>query len=410
MPTLLAVAYGGGHITMVLPVLAQLREIIPGLDIELLALTTARAQSRGLGLRCIGYTELLAQWPDEEAVRQGKLLLSGNSHPDVTADESVAYLGLNWVELVRQHGEQEARRRFSARGRASFYPLELMRRLIADRRPDFVLTTNSPRTEQAAVEAAVELGVPCLSMFDLFPVPDDPYALRPVNADITTVISGRARDTLVLAGMRAEKIAVTGNPAFDALASPALAAEGWARILQLGWERSWVVLYAGYAESTSHGRWLAGTAFPLAIERVLRAFVDSHDDVALVIRQHPNNWHLFEQEWAQQLAHPRIHISRPGLETLEPWLLACNAVVVQASTVGLQAAIAGKPVLSMDESPSIVAASFSWSALGIAKGVGRVEDLAHELTTLRACVVSPITDIPSPAAPSVAALIARRLQ
>lgn len=407
--SLLAVTYGGGHIAMIIPVLEQLRTLMPDLQVEVLALTTARARAQALDVRCTGYAELLAEWGLQEAVEPGRLLLPGNSHPEVEVAESVAYLGLNWLDLVLQHGPAEASRRYMAKGRASFHPLRLMLRLIADRAPDFVLTTNSPRSEQAAVEAAVELGIPCLSMFDIFPAPQDPYALRKVHADMTTVISAVARDTLVRSGMPASAIAVTGNPAFDALASPDMASEGQRLVRQLGWQNKWVVLYAGHAEPMGHGRWPEGIAFPLAIEQVLRRLVERRDDVAVVIRQHPSHWHLFKQSWARELRHPRIHVSLPGQERVEPWILASSAVVVQASTVGLQAAVVGRPVLSVDESPSCASSSFSWSAFGVARSVARIEDLEPELMRLRRFPPAAVLDIPSPAAPLIARMVASRL-
>lgn len=407
---LLAVCYGGGHVAMMPPVLDQLRRLVPGLEVELLALTTARAAARQLGLPAFGYTELLAQWPDAEARREGERLLAGNTHPSVEREESIAYLGLNWMDLVRQHGAEIAESIYFEKGRAGFLPLRLMRRLLADRRPDFVLTTNSPRTEQAAIHAAVEQGIPCLSMFDLFPVPDDPYAHRPVLADITTVISEGARATLLAAGMQPESVVVTGNPGFDSLVEPGLAAAGRDLLTRLGWEDKWVAMYAGYAEPSASAEWPAGTAFPLAIEGVLRSWVDARPGAALVIRQHPNHAHLFRQAWEHAPTHPRIHISWPDVEAVEPWILASQAVVVQVSTVGLQAAVAGKPVLALDQSPSIVSAGFSWSALGVARGVDRLENLTRELDEVRLHPFTADTHIVTPAAPRIAALVAARLQ
>lgn len=407
---LLAVCYGGGHVAMMPAVLDALRRLVPDLEVELLALTTARTAARHLGLPAFGYAELLARWPDGEARREGERLLAGNTHPDVEREESIAYLGLNWLDLVRQHGAEAAQRIYAAKGRGGFLPLLLMRRLLTEVQPDFVLATNSPRTEQAALQAAVEQGIPSLAMFDLFPVPGEPYAQRPVLADVTTVISEGARDTLLAAGMRPEAVVVAGNPAFDALAAPERAAQGQKLRACLGWQDRWVAMYAGYAEPSASAEWPPGTAFPLAVEGALRQWVDAHPDVALVIRQHPNHAHLFREHWERTPPHPRVHISWPGAEAVEPWILASQAVVVQASTAGLQAAVAGKPVLALDQSPSIVSAGFSWSALGVARGVGRVEDLAGELVATRARPFKAATGIAAPAGPRIAALVAERLQ
>ncbi|TWO68957.1 UDP-glycosyltransferase [Caenimonas sedimenti] len=407
---LLAVSYGGGHIAMVLPVLRALRERMPDLQIHLLALTTARAAAAEFAPLSFGFAELLARWPDADATRHGQRLLASHTHPAVDPAESLAYLGLNWVDLERQHGAEEATQRYAQAGRGAFFPLHTLRRLLADLQPDFVLATNSPRAEQAALQAAVEAGIPNLALFDLFPIENDPYAQRPVLADCTAVVAPAAKAALVRAGVPEQAVVVTGNPAFDGLADPAHAAAALALRARLGWTAKWVVLYAGHAEPAAGPHWPAGTAFPLAIEDTLRDWVAADPDLALVIRQHPNHWHQFQEAWAGRPAHPRVHLSLPDEEPVEHALLAADAVVVQVSTVGVQAEVAGKPVFSMEESPAAHHAGFSWAGLGIATGIHALADLPPALEAARLRRTAPVLVIPTPAAASVAELVLRRLQ
>lgn len=407
----LAVTYGGGHISMILPALRGLKKRLPELEVTVLALTTSLARARKVGLDCFGYSDLIQLFPEwtTQAQLHGERLSASNSHPEVSAQESIAYLGLNWMDLVCQHGEVCAQSMYAHSGRAAFYPITVLRRLIQSLAPDFVLTTNSPRSEQAAVQAAVEMGIPCLSMFDLFPIENDPYAARAFQADVTTVVSSQARETLIRAGMSADKISVTGNPAFDELTAPQHLMESKNLLTKLGWGGRDVVLFAGYSEPSAHGIWPAGTAFPLAIEHVLRQLVHQHSKIALLIRQHPNSWNQYLEAWKKHPPHPRVHISLLDDESVECCILASQIVVVQASTVGLQSAIAGKSVLAMEESPSIYSASFSWSALGVARGVAVLKDLPaavlHALETPRAISL----DIPVDSTSKVIDLICGRL-
>ena len=57
--TALFVAYGGGHIAMVLPVINQLRLLAPELQCVLLALTTGYAKAVSLGASPLGYKDLM---------------------------------------------------------------------------------------------------------------------------------------------------------------------------------------------------------------------------------------------------------------------------------------------------------------------------------------------------------------
>ena len=408
---LLAVTYGGGHVAMVLPVLRELRNRRPDLEIHLLALTTARAAAAAeFGANAFGFAELLARWPDAKAELEGRRLLDESRHPAVAEDESIAYLGLNWIDLVRECGEEQARNRYAQQGRGAFYPIGTMRRLLAELRPDFVLATNSPRAEQAVLQAAVEADIPSLALFDLFPIEHDPYAARPVLAHHTVVISPAACDVLTRAGMHRSSIVVAGNPAFDSLEDPAHHASARRLRKRLGWEKKWVVLYAGYAEPVASDRWPSGTAFPVAIEDCLRAWVKAHSDTALIIRQHPNNWHLFCGVWDARGHDPRVHVSMPAESGVEESILASDVVVVQVSTVGVQAAVAGRRVLSMEESPSIGSAGFSWAKFGIAHGVPELGCLAAALDNARRESRPSRLQIPSPAAPRIAQLVAETLQ
>ena len=393
---------------MVLPVLRELKKKAPQLDVTVLALTTSFARAKKEVPDCYGYLGLMQFFPEckAEATVHGERLLALNLHPEVSKQESIAYLGLNWMDLVFQHGKIGAASLYAQHGRAAFYPITVFRRFLQNIQPDFVLTTNSPRSEQAAIQAAVELGIPCLSMFDLFPVKNDPYAARAVHADVTTVVSSQARETLIYAGMLANKIKVAGNPAFDDLSNPQHLMASKDLRTKLGWEKYDVVLFAGYSEPSAHGIWPSGTAFPLAIEDSLRQLVQDRPGIALLIRQHPNSWNQFLDTWKKHAPHPRIHISSLSDESVESCILASQVVVVQASTVGLQSAIAGKSVLSMEESPSIYSASFSWSSLGVSQGVALLKDLqAAVIDTLKMPRLKTTLNIPSEGSAKVADLI-----
>lgn len=383
-PRVLAVAYGGGHIAMVLPVLRALRRRLPGLHVDLLALTTARRAAVDVGESPLGYADLLHLLPADQRARAlelGRGLQDGNAHPDIAAAETVAYLGVNALDLELQLGIDAARARIAERGRHGFHPIHFFRRIIAAQSPDLVIATNSPRSEQAAVDAAAEAGIPSLAMLDLFGLPGDAFAARKRHPDRVCVLADVVRDNLVAAGWAPNRIAITGNPAFDVLHEPATRAAAGDLRERLGWTGRKVVLLAAHPEPISHPatRWPAGDALPLAMEAALRDWVHARPGAALIVRHHPNHWHRYPRlpDDAQ------VHFSVPGEEPVDPLILAADCVVVQTTTVGLQAATVGIPVLSMECSPGALGA-FNLAGLGIAQGVADLPDLPAALDAVLA--------------------------
>lgn len=401
----LFVSYGGGHITMILPVIRALREQVPGVQVTLLALTTARAVALAAGESPLGYANF-RHLVDEAFVSEwGTALASGNEHPAVSAEETEAYIGVNFWDLTRQHGLEAARARYGNDGRYSFFPIEFFRRVIGELRPDVAVSTNSPRSEHAAIDAAVQLGVPVLSMIDLFAMSFDPYLRRERHADRITVMVPQARDNLVAHGIEAGRVAITGNPAFDGLFAPELKEEATSLRRTLGWEGLKVVLFAGIVEQL-HGDFGAiepGTAFGEAVEGILRKWCARRTDVAVIVRFHPNEAHLFAVRGPQE----RVYVSRPVIDRLHPQILAADVVLVTGSTVGVEAASAGVPVLSLESAGS--ASLMSYAKLGISKGVPRLAELEAYLD---AAVDGPAQGARTalqtgPAAPRIAAEIHR---
>ncbi len=363
-PRVLFVTYGGGHVAMVLPVIRALEAALPGVDCQLMALTTGHLKA-GAVRPTLGYKDFLPLVDARAARSWGERLSEGNTSPDVPSAETIAYLGINYLDLIAQHGMAGAADIYREQGRYGFRPLNFMRRLIDSLQPDVVVATNSPRSERAALDVARERGIPSVGMVDLFGLDSDTYVQHAVRPDRTCVISEVVRQRLLARGFSPEAVVVTGNPAFDGLFSEAAREQASQFIHQLGWQGLLPVLWAGHKESTmkKHRPEWDEYAFPTAVEAELRQLVRQQPGMALIVRYHPSEWHTFPQGADQ----PRVHFSVPSREPVHPVLLGSAAVVVQNSTVGLEAAVAGKPVISLEHAPSI-ADTFSLQAMGVSMG------------------------------------------
>jgi len=408
----LFVSYGGGHVEMCLPVMRALRSVVPGCEARILALTTAAGVARRAGETPLGFADFLQGRDAALAVACGERLLGDQQHPDVTREESLAYLGANFLEWVEDAGEAAAWERWRERGRQGFRPVRFMHRVLSQLQPDVVVATNSPRSEDAVIEAAQALRIPTLSMVDLFALPGDPYRERAVHADRITVLSAGTRANLVAAGVDPERIVVTGNPAFDMLSGPEARQAATRFRAERGWGDAPIVLWAGHMEpDDADPRW-AGVALGQAVQDSLVQWTRQGDGACLAIRYHPNEWHRF----TPPVPHARVHWSQPDREGLLPVLAAADVVVVQATTVGAQAHAAGKQVLGLSFSPLVQRSGMDYGRLGLGTPVPTLEALpallAQQLAAVRrdASAAGPRGHAAERVAKEIASLAARRPQ
>lgn len=339
MKRVLFVCYGSGHVAMVVPVARALQDS-GSASVQVLGLTTAAPVVAAAGLALLQIKDFLIPG-DDAALAQGLELLAAMGPVD-DPDESAAYLGLCYAELVAQVGQQEAQQRYRRDGRQAFLPQSLLARILRTVRPDLLVTTNSPRAERAAVLAARELGIPAVCMVDLFAVDEVRWIGAAGYADQVCVLNEQVRQFLLRAGRRADEVQVTGNPAFDGLGSPEVHEQGRALRQARNWAGRRVVLCPSQVEPAFHpfdGR--AGD--PQLPARLLRALLDwvlKQDDVLLCVRPRAG-------ECAPSLpSDDRVCLT--GQDWPLPALLAAvDTVVTLGSTVGLQGALAGTRLIQV---------------------------------------------------------------
>lgn len=403
----LFVSYGGGHIAMVQPVIAALERDCPEIECLQIALTTAYLKANAVR-PAFGYQDFLDLVDAPAALAWGERLLPGNTSPDVPLAETRAYLGINYLDLMAQHGAAGAAEYYRQHGRFGFMPRHFMRRVLDKLAPDVVVATNSPRSERAALEAAIERGIASVGMVDLFGQEGDNYIHRSLRPDWTCVIAAPVRERLVSLGFPPERVRVTGSPAFDGLFAPSARQAARDYLDRLGWGGLTPILWAGHREPLGPGQTHAHGDFGFALdtEAQLRAYVRQRADCALIVRYHPGQWNEFPRLPAQE----RVHFSVPSAEPIHPVILAARAVVVQNSTVGLEAAVAGRAVVSLEYAPS-VRASFSLAKLGVSTPCSAADALGGVLSEVLGGASSPPDQYRSDggAAGRVAALIAHAL-
>lgn len=369
MKSVLFVCYGSGHVRMVVPVAQELMRRRAA-QVQVLGLTTAAPVVAAAGLPLLQFRDFL-ETEDADAVACGHKLAAALG-PVVDPQESAAYLGLSYKELVDEVGEAEAAARYRRDGRQAFLPVRTLKRILGQVKPDLVVATNSPRAERAAILAAGGLGIAAICLIDLFAVDEVRWIGAADYADRVCVLNEEVRSFLIEAGRGDDQVLVTGNPAFDALAASRLPAKAAALREMNGWQGKRVLLYPSQTEPARHpfdGR-TGDTALPAHLLDRLVAWVTSRTDSVLCVRPRAG-------EFPPSLPmDQRIVITGQDWE-LPPLLHAVDLVVTLSSTVGLEGFLAGSRVVQV--LGSVFDAAMPLARFGLADEAVPLEGLARAL-------------------------------
>lgn len=333
MKSVLFICYGSGHVRMVLPVALALQRSGRA-RVSVLGLTTAAATVREAGLRLLQFKDFVG--PQDAAALERGQALAAQMQDVVDREETVAYLGLSYLDLEAEVGAEEAARRYARDARQAFLPRRTLQRILQRERPDLVVATNSPRAERAGIEAARALGIPSVCIVDLFAVDEVRWIGLPGYADRVCVLNESVRDFLVEHGRHPDEVVVTGNPAFDALHAPEVRAAGERLRADRGWQGQRVVLWPAQVEPATHP-FSGATGDPQLPDRALAALVAwtlQQNDAILCVRPRAG------QALPALPADERIVVTGQDWP-LPPLLHAVDLVVTLTSTVGLEGHLAG---------------------------------------------------------------------
>ena len=332
--TVLFVAYGSGHIKMLIPV-AQAMAASGLAHPVVLALTTAAPAARAAGLDVIQFKNFV-RLDDAPALAHGHRLMSSQTAPVADAEETAAYLGLSFADLVADLGLAQAESRYRDKGRQAFLPVATLTRILEKIKPDLLVATNSPRAERAAIVAAGQLGIASVCVVDLFAIDEVQWIGDAHYADRVCVLNDSVRQFLIDSGRRAEQVVVTGNPGFDALNVAAAIAQGQQLRADQDWVDKRIVLWPNQVEPAVHpfdGR-SGKPELPAQALGQLMAWALSRQDVVLCIRARAG------EQIPVIPADKRIVLTGQDWP-LAPLLHAADMVVTLSSTVGLEGHLAG---------------------------------------------------------------------
>lgn len=211
MKKILIVTYGGGHVNIINQILLKSKSI-KSFEIHIITLTSAKNKIFNQDYKIynlIDFKEIFSSQENLKINHYGNILLNENHNPEsaISIEESIFYLGTSMYDLVIRKGEKMAFEDYRYNGRQSFFPVNIMEKIINYIKPNLLLTTNSPRFEAASIMACKKLLIPSVQILDLF---GDDFPTP--SADYIIVMSDRVKQKLKKY-IKKSKILSLGQPA-----------------------------------------------------------------------------------------------------------------------------------------------------------------------------------------------------
>jgi hypothetical protein len=388
------ISYGGGHINIVLPVVK--RCLTAGLDVDLIALTGAKPLAERQGYKTLGYEDFVSGSEKEKIINFGKDLIDQNFNPEsgITVEESLCYLGVNWAENLQRYGKKLTETLYDRVGRHSFLPITFFENIIKRNKYDLVVTTNSPKSERAALIAADNLKKPSIRIDDLFfddnlqqeiidKLGDIYYVSLGKHYSSPTKICVMSEYTKSLYAEKKEKmllktdpdnVVVTGQPILDRLAkSKSDVAPKY--FDQLDSEIGIVVWF--------HQNYTLDEDEVLnLLSNWLNSKSDRHPN--LIIKFHPDSSAQQKFKVRESLSHSKhSFLIVPDDENILDLIFFSQVIIAQESTTMLESFFIEKPTICLD--PTGIRKNIPYVLNGVSKRVTSADELnttIHESLTV----------------------------
>ena len=376
MKTILLAAYGGGHINMIIPIFRELKKKKDFQPI-VLGLTTACLTLEEEGISFVSYKDLVQDGDEDALVYGQKLLKEMGDGILVPKEESIAYLGLSYKDLVERHGVEGAAQAYKAKGRHAFLPLSIADRIFEKWTPDLLVATNSPKTEKALLLQSRKHSIPSLCIIDLFSEKEfqDRLGVKGYGNKLC-VLNEEVKKRLLNYERLPKEIAVTGNPAFDKLQQKNLQEKAMAYKKSKGASEKQILLWIRqtYPEDTD---------IYTETEKRLIEYAKKKKNLHLIFRRHPNDTESYSK------LPSFVSISSEPASQLPIILQASDTVLSMNSTVIMQGALLQKPTVTLEMSAS--AKNCSFASVQVSTGIYAWEDFEKTLDK----ALSGNTPIPS---------------
>ena len=371
---ILFISYGCGHSNSLIPI-AKLLNSNKDLEVNAIGLTLAKNDYLKAGINTLSSSDIL----EESALKYQDIIekyLPTEKNPNIEEIDTQAYYLTGFADLVENFGYFEAEKKISKYNRYCFYPINFARRYLVKNKPDLLITSICPRSELAFNNAAHELGIESIAISDVFVIDEEEYVCKENYAKNLTVISEAVKERLLKNGCKS-KIYVLGNPAFDNLLNENKKTKKEVIKKKFGLnEKKKTILWA-MSEYDKFGNSLESenennTRFKFIDVLNLLSSSALSNNYEFILRTSPKSeYNIKDKVFSNGIICPK------NLSVKEAFDIS-DIVLVEFSTVGLEAFIYGLPVIQLGYRKSA-----PYGKLKIAKQVFDLNGLKTLLSNLK---------------------------
>lgn len=335
---ILIVTYGGGHVRTLLPIIQKLKNY--NFRLITIGLTTAKSFLIKNGIDdCLSSNDLLEE-EDKKYIKFAEKLLEDNQHPDIDISDAIAYHTIGIRELVENFGLQKANEMAKKNGRLIYEPFGFAKRFLKKTKPNLLITSICPRTELAFQKAAYSLKIKSLAVCDTFLNCLNNYVFSKNYSQNITVLCEKEKVKLQNLGFKGG-IIVGGNPALDSLFDKSLKAKSELFKRSLNIDNKKIISWCTHPKNIESLKYRHQYVNPEEMIEELEKICSDSKDKFFLVRQHPNSkLFKFDRKFKRGLLCPE-NVSP------ETFLYSSDQVIVERSTMGLQAALIKKPVYTL---------------------------------------------------------------
>lgn len=328
------ISYGGGHANIVRLVYQGLKKQ-KGVELKVLALTVAGKIFAQNHIPYVTSSNYINLFEDKEKIKEyGQKLakIYWNRESGISYEDSVAYLGFGYRDLVNKYGKDKAEDLFRHEERKSFWPEEVMKTILLDEKPDVLVITCGVRSEGAAGSAANQLGIPVIRIADL-----PTYGSSNCECILCVMNEYAKKFAMEEYGIREEKIVITGQPVFeDNLVINKKSVDISKHQIRLS-EFDKMILYLEQP----------GVVETKEVEKCLKEIAAIKPELLFVFKLHPNQ-DLDKSYWISK----NVLMVRDF--NLKDLLFLCDLAITKDSASGMEAVLMGKPLINLMLSDSIL--------------------------------------------------------
>lgn len=324
MKNILIVTYGGGHVRALIPIIKLLKKE-SNYNLYIIGLSLAKKELIDNNIECM---DLYNYIKEHKAIEYGKLLAKENHNSELEIDykDTIAYYGIGMYDLAKEYGEKKAYEIFKDKGRKAFLPVIYFEKLMKELNIELLLTTSSPRFEEAALIAASNLSINSIRVEQLFAQGNTPILENVRYCVLNTFV----KKILVEKGIKNDNIEITGQPAFDNLSvNKDIACK----------------LKSQLSTNKKNILWISpGNKDSRDILKTLINIEKKRNDINLIIKLHPNESGNEKIELLKD-SNSKALIMKDNLYEL---IYISDIVIVEVSAVGLQTILLDKNLITIN--------------------------------------------------------------